>query len=304
MERFDNGMVLGCKCTGMRGPHVFFPLRVVAENKERVRRCKEVFYYGIPVVAWNLIELLIEKGGRLTLPEDITSLGIVPTFTNADKPLWFLDELAWFSLFLPIIKRIPAWARGCIAVLALASIYLWSPEAVRSYSMYPKFAADCSLFLLGTLLSGCDILQVTRHFMKIAPWICALSVFYVWRGVFSIGVEILQPWTPAYAVAGVLAILSYGATIERLVPRAAKMVAGLAPAVFFIYAAHWPLFTLWGKIEEQYGIARLGRYSYPLYAVACFLICILLWVVARKYMPGKILECLFLCKKGKPQQKA
>lgn len=263
---------------------------------------KKFLYLAIPVVIWNGIQILVEGGGHVMLPEDFMKLGIVPIFTEANGPLWFLDELAWFSLFLPLINRMPTMVRTGIVIFGFIVVFMVDPRGEKIWNPYLKFAMDCLFFMLGTLLNSADRDKITCSWLKIAPWVALLGACYIWSGMFGIRIANIPTYTAPYALVGLACLLSYGATIERIFPRAAHKIAVLAPAVFFIYASHWPMFTLWNKVETHFGLTHLDKNAFPLYTIVCFALCILIWYYAQKLLPAKVLEWVFLCKKPRAKE--
>ena len=76
--------------------------------REKVLAWKQFLFFITPLLIWNLIQITITwSSSGFTITKAITGLGVLPTFHNANYVLWFLDELAWYSLFLPLIHRIP-----------------------------------------------------------------------------------------------------------------------------------------------------------------------------------------------------
>lgn len=276
----------------------FFLSGWLQKTKCRVLYVNKFLFLAFPVLLWNLVQLIVDRGVTAWSLRDLFSLGIWPTFTEADKPLWFLDELAWFSLLLPLIHRMPVLLRGVLVLAGMVTLYLLNPQGEIVWNPYQKFCADCLFFLMGSLISGLERARITAFFLKIAPWVFIVGTCYMWRSILYV-----NHWTPIpshsmpYAFAGLICLLSYGAVLERFLPRLARWVSMLAPAVFFIYAAHWPMFTLWGKVEDLVGLCRLNEYLYPLYTVGCFALCAVACFFARKHLPGKLLEWFFLYKK-------
>lgn len=279
----------------------FFLSGWLQKSKCKFLDVRKFLYLAIPVVIWNGIQILVEGGGR-AMPQDFMKLGIVPGFTEANSSLWFLDELAWFSLFLPLINRVPAMCRAGIVISGFIVVFIINPRGETIWDPHLKFALDCLFFLLGTLLNSVERNKITRLWLKIAPWVALLGAFYIWRGMLGVHVGGIPTYTAPYALVGLACLLSYGAVLERVLPRAAQKVAGLAPAVFFIYAAHWPMFTLWGKVETHFGLTHLNEYAFPLYTIVCFILCILIWYYAQKLLPPKVMEWVFLCKKPRAKE--
>ncbi|MDO5450859.1 MAG: acyltransferase [Akkermansia sp.] len=253
----------------------------------------------IPVVVWNLIQLMIEREGVPNFPADLAYLGIVPGTEDLDRSLWFLDMLAWFSLFLPLVLKIPRLVRLLLVCVAFAVVYVYQFYIPQPWDSVPKVSMDISFFLLGTVLNGLSRNAISRWAKACSPYFLAISVF-AFFSAFIPPLAVSQiSYTPLFSLLGLCCILSYGAFAERFFPPLAHLLACLAPAVFFLYAAHWPFFYLWMDIEKCFMLPHFSGYAFILYTVVCSSICVALWWLASRYAPGWVLSTFFLVRKRK-----
>lgn len=260
---------------------------------------RSFLFLGMPVVVWNLIQLMIERGGVPSFPADLTYLGIVPGTEDLDRPLWFLDMLAWFPLFLPLVLKVPRLVRLLLVCVAFAVVYVYLFHIPQPWDFVPKVSMDISFFLLGTVLNGLSRDAISRWAKACSPYLLVISIFAFFSAfVPSLAVSQIF-YTPLFSLLGVCCILSYGACTERFFPRLARRLASLAPAVFFLYAAHWPFFHLWMDAEKCFMLPHFSGYAFILYAVVCSAICVALWWLASRYAPGWVLSTFFLVRKRK-----
>lgn len=260
---------------------------------------RKFFFLAIPLVVWNLMQVLLVSA--IGSQYGIADRGLIPWLPNANGPLWFLELLAWLSLFIPIILKIPAISRllasctGLIAVIVLHNILghsLWEPMCLR--------ITEISVFVLGTSLNGQGLAKFSRFIYHAGPWILLFEGYMFFKAFYA--EYALNITGTLYSIVGIAVVLSYGAVLARFCPKVCRWIAQWAPAVFFIYAAHWPLFTLWRKIEESFGFSRLSGQMNILYTIICLIVCCLIWKHAIKSLPAKLLEWIFLTKKPRTKE--
>ena len=257
---------------------------------------RQFLFLIIPLLIWNIIQIcLIWHTDHFTVGKAITELGIWPTFHNANHVLWFLDELAWLSLFLPLIHRIPLKIRAIFIIFTLWAGNLYWPE---SWSI-PKTSNVLAFFFLGTILHSVKREQI-RHFFHTYAWVPAsLALAYFFHPLFS-PIQFALPnihHSPLYSVVGCICILSYGATLERFFPKIAGWLASHAPAVFFIYAAHIPAFTLYSMIAKHFDIPELPPQYHPIYSIIVCIGSIIIFKAAAMIGNRRLLAWVFLNKK-------
>lgn len=299
-----NGLVLG-PFWDFGSPKVvvlmfFFFSGWLQKTRCRFLDWRKYLYFIIPMIVWNFVYLAITKDINAESLKELLPVGICPTFYHVNPALWFLDELARLSLLMPLILRIPKSIRVVLMVLCLVAIYHAKALGLHPMHVYPRGVMDVMFFLGGTLLNGLDTAKISTYVMKAAPWGTLFGVLYFLKDMFSVADILSIPqYTPWYAMVGLCVVLCYGATISRFAPRIAKALASIAPAMFFIYVMHFPLFALWGQLQEISPAFILNPKLQILSPLICFVIGCSLWKLAYKYLPGKVAEWVFLVKKPK-----
>ena len=273
----------------------FFLSGWLQKVREKYLAWKHFFFLIIPLLLWNIVQIALTWHSDIhTFSKAITEIGIWPTFHNANYPLWFLDELAWLSLFLPIIHRLSLKIRALFIIIALWAGNLYWPESW----WIPKEANTLSFFLMGTMLHSVKMDNIRQFFMDYAWLPTFLILAYLTHGLilpchFSLPHMHISP---LYSVTGCICILSYGATIQRFFPRLANRIASYAPAVFFMYAAHIPAFTLYSILAKQFGIPELPPIYHPLYTLLFCITSIIIFKAALKIGNIQLLSWVFLYK--------
>ncbi len=174
--------------------------------------------------------------------------------------LWFLRDLMVFVLISGILFRIP---KGCLAVLCMASLILFSTEYSDSLWFYHRDMA-CNVihprglgaFALGMLLSRYSLKELKDMVGKV--WVYVLIVF---PAVFAWEVYNRVHESALFFCMGVLWMASCSLLATRYLPRISSFCARLGPSIFFVYAAHILMyqFLIWlGLPEGNYWIWGLA----------------------------------------------
>lgn len=273
----------------------FFLSGWLQKVREKYLAWRQFTFLIIPLLIWNIIQIALTwQSGHFTIGKAITGLGVWPTFHNANYSLWFLDELAWYSLFLPLIHRIPLTLRGLLIILLLYTGNLYWPASWE----IPRIANSFSFFVAGTMIHSLDVTKIREIFLKYSWLPASIALGYILHPLFS-------PWvfklphmhiSPLYSIVGCICLLSYGAVLERFARPVAQVLASCAPAVFFIYAAHIPAFTLYHSIAIHYNLPELPPICYPLYALVFCIAAILVFKMAQKTNCKHLLAWVFLYK--------
>lgn len=258
---------------------------------------RQFLFLAIPLLLWNLVHIIITwETDHYTIAKAITELGLWPTNHNANYVLWFLDDLAWFSLFLPLIHRIPIKLRLLFVLLALWIGNRYWPE---SWDI-PKNSNSLALFVLGTVFHSLQMEKVTCFFKEYSWVATILAILYFYHPLFTRTSYTIPNagYCELYGIAGCLFILSYGATAMQFFPRIADCIASCAPAVFFMYAAHVPAFHLYYKLSCHWQILKpLPQWS-PIYTLVFMLLSIGIFKLATHICHRKLLAWIFLYKKA------
>ncbi len=273
----------------------FFLSGWLQKVREKYFAWRQFLFLYIPLLIWNIIQIAITwHSGQFTICKAITGLGIWPSFHNVNYPLWFLSELTWYSLFLPIIHRIPLAIRGLLILLLLwvGNLYFPSPWYI------PRIANSISFFIAGTMIHSINRSHIREIFLKYAWLPAGLALVYILHPLFSFYAFHLphMHYSPLYSVVGCICILSYGALLERYTAPVARAISSLAPATFFIYAAHIPAFTIYALAASHYNLPKLPPVCYPLYSLVFCILAILAFNLAKKTNNSRLLAWVFMYK--------
>lgn len=263
---------------------------------------KALLLFVPALVFWNGFQLLVR-------PEPVTSwewalykLGVLPGSSNIDEPLWFLTELMWFTFFLPLIHRIPISFRVCCIICLL-----WVADGHFNREVWGlnELASDAAFFMAGTVASQMDKSSVLAFFRTTSVWFVPVTLYlnfnYFLPGCLHYS---LSEMMKSSAIAPIVALMSFfGASVlfAKFMPKIAAIVAGWAPAVFFMYASHWPVFTLYERLALHYGIPAPHPYIYPLTIAGYMLLCVGVWKLGLKSKSRLLHSIVFLQPIRKPE---
>ncbi|MCQ2372211.1 MAG: acyltransferase [Akkermansia sp.] len=242
--------------------------------------------FMIPTILWNIICIMIRHLYPDTLVGWLGATGIIPNYQvffptvapPCDYPLWFMTFLAYYSLLFPIFKKIPSWMLLAIVLLSfiVASIYAEaiSQDGVPHYIL--RESQTFGIYLLGILASRVGVGRVTEWLEKYAWIFVAVLLPYAFAMFLPIYNKL---FTNGFsAVAGVLALCSYGVVVTKCFPRMSAWIAQWAPAVFFIYAFHVPFFYL---LKLCINLPELPAHTFYAYALLCYIVSILIFTYLK-----------------------
>lgn len=275
----------------------FFLSGWLQKKKSEYLAWRQFIFLAIPLLLWNIVHIIITwETDHYTITKAISELGLWPTNHNANYVLWFLDDLAWLSLFHPLIHRVPIKIRLLFVLLAL-----WIGNRYWPADFYiPKISNILAFFILGTCINQIKMNKITSFFKEYAWVATSLALLYFYHPLFfSIAYRIPHAtYSPLYGIAGCFFILSYGATAMQFFPHIAGRIASCAPAVFFMYAAHVPAFHLYYKLSCHWQILKpLPQWS-PIYTLVFMLLSIGIFKLATHICHRKLLAWIFLYKKA------
>lgn len=245
---------------------------------------KALLFFAPALLFWNGIQLLVQPDSITSWKWALFKLGILPGSSNINEPLWFLMDLMWLTLFLPLIHRIPFHVRigGTILLFWIADGYF-----SRDTWGFDERVTGTVFFFAGTIAQQLSKSAVCNFFQRTAVWFVPVTL-YLFFNVFlpSCLHYKLPEMMKASSIAPIVALMSFfGVSVlfSRLLPRVAGIVAGWAPAVFFLYASHWPIFTLYKRIALHYQIPAPHPYILPLIIIVFMLAGIGVWKIACKF---------------------
>ena len=176
---------------------------------------------------------------------------------------------------------------------------LWIGNLYWQQSWYiPKCANSISFFILGTICQNLKR-ETMRHFFFPYSWLITLvALAYFFHPLVTSDTFKLPnaSHSPLYSIAGCICILSYGATIERFLPRLARLLSSFAPAIFFMYAAHIPAFSLYSIVATRWHIPSLPPHIFPVYTIIFMSFAFIVFKLAQRTRYRSLLAWVFLHK--------
>ena len=246
----------------------------------------------IPYLLWNLLYLAFNSGELCQAASEGISpflhyfmtrgLGIGGDPINL--PLWFLRDLALFSLLSPLFLRLPQAVKvGLLAFLIVLPTHYLTP---CSRFDIPSLVGLRN-FALGLLLSGFSLSSIKK--LAFSPPLC-----WAWIGA-SLCISFFQGFLPGHygevsTWLGILALCALGVLVERAFPKKAQTLSHYAPSLFLIYASHVLFITCLFKILIPLGITKLPDWVWilgvsPLIGLLPFGLYLLLKRVAPRSLP-------------------
>ena len=258
----------------------FFLSAWLQRGSDKLLEWRQYLLYIIPTVIWNAIHMLVPGQAPESFWQGICLLGLVPYLGSSNGALWFMPELAFYSLILPLIRRLPI---ALLAAGAVICLYFAQKFQFGTYWVTTKNLQTVFFILTGAALSQCDRAAVVRFF-KTSAWLIAPVAWMIQLGIPLISTFIYPiPLGPslnpcaAYCVLGVWACLSYGVVLEALLSRIGRWIAFLSPMVFFVYASHNVFYETIYYMSNKYNIPLLPGNYFILYTVVVFAVCFAIW---------------------------
>ncbi|MBR5894982.1 MAG: acyltransferase [Akkermansia sp.] len=248
-------------------------------------------HFYIPVLIWNIVCLLMCYPLDDNIFYYIERLGFIP-WGNANTPLWFLNELAWYTLVLPIILRVPVCMRVCFVLFALWVGDSYSPISFSS----SKWANVFACFVAGTLINGVDKSQVNAFIRRYTPIVAIVSIVVLVQQCYfpALFKFPAMRYSAMYVIVGMLTLFGYGVILERLFPRICAYISSHASSVFFIYASHVPMFVLYVQLSVKYNWPEISSTLLPWLAVLYVVVGMLVTSLARATRCRILLRYVFL----------
>lgn len=244
---------------------------------------KALFFFLPAILFWNGVQLLVQAEPVPDWEYVIRNMVGLRIFRDANEPLWFLSELMWYTLLLPLIHRIPQPIRIALVILAL-----WISNCHFSTGTWDtnEYANNFAFFIAGTVAHGMNRNEVCRFFEKCSIWFVPVTLFVFFSYFLPDFLHYTRPElmksSAMSPIVGMLSMFGFAVLIARLMPKSAEVLAGWAPSVFFLYASHWPIFTVYERIAIRYGIPAPHPQLFPICIIAFMLCGIALWKLALK----------------------
>lgn len=275
----------------------FFLSAWLQRGSDKLLEWRQYLLYIIPTVIWNIIHMMIPGNAPETFWQGICLLGLVPYLGSSNSALWFMPELAFYSLILPLIRRVPI---PLLAAGAILCLYFSQKFQYGAYWVTTKNLETVFFILTGAALSQCDRAAVVKFF-KTSAWLIAPVAWMIQLGIPLISTFIYPiPQGPslnpcaAYCVLGVWACLSYGVVLEALFSRISRWIAFLSPMVFFVYASHNVFYETIYYASNKYHLPLLPGNYFILYTVGVFAVCFAVWCGVRRLNCRPLSRYVFL----------
>lgn len=284
----------------------FFLSGWLQKPKHKHLEWKKAFLFFCPAILfWNGLQLLVQEQPVSGWESIIRNLGVLPIFRNSNEPLWFLSELMWYTLLLPIIHRIPLHVRIVLVILAL---WISNNHFTTGTWDANEYANNFAFFIAGTVAHNLNRNTVCLFFEKSSIWLVPVTLYLLFNSFLPDFLHYTRPklmdsnaLTP---VVGMLSMFGVSILVAKIMPKIAGVIAGWAPAVFFLYASHWPLFTVYERIALHYDIQAPHPHLFPLCIVGFMLCGICLWKLAMKTNWRMMFSIVFLQPVQTPEKKS
>lgn len=230
----------------------------------------------IPYLLWNIIAYVffVYVKHEAVATDGIWTKVEYIFLRPADFPLWYVRDLMVMVCFAPVVYWLCRKLHG-VCMMPITVLYLLFSDV--SFGFLPM--SSVFFFVLGSYVSISG-----SHFTRFAPW--ARTIIYAAAGILGIAIVVTYGnreehlWA-LFLLLGVIAVilLSYNTPFNISKP--------LVTSSFFVYASHRLGFTavakgFFGWIPDK-GCSHLV--SYLLAPIITYLICTLLFVALKKYVP-------------------
>lgn len=190
-----------------------------------------------PYWHWQDLSPLAEGswGARLDLLRRLFGIGDYPP-----GPLWFLRDLLLLTLACGFFARLGR--KGWLYPIIVAGLCFGWEDACHRFELngweviHPR---EIAFFCLGVAMTGVPLDRVASWLKRMSLPIVASAIFLLWYEP--------QHWrllTPAGILAYMGLSMVLALWLERLWPKAARLVARLGETVFFVYVLHILLIDL------------------------------------------------------------
>ena len=264
-------------------------------NNKYIEWKKPLLLFAPAIVFWNLIQLCIQTPPCVTWSAIVGQLGICFS-TNANGPLWFLHELMFYTLLLPLIHRIPVHFRIVVIICCL-----WLGNSYRCINEgwgITSRANDIGFFIAGTILHNTNKEAIFTFLRKTSIWFVPVTLYLVFGKLLpapftftpmsNLNTNGLSP------VVGFMSMCGLSIIMSSIFPRISGMISNSSAAIFFIYASHWPAFTLYKQIATIYEIPPPPPLLYPLVLILYMVCGTAIWRLATLTHNRWLLSVVFL----------
>lgn len=151
-----------------------------------------------------------------------------------DAPMWFLRDIIVYTAAAPLLHRLGSYLLWA-GLLMLSLNYFALDLADHDYPI----ANSLGFFLVGMFVSRFSLPELTAAVRQYAVPLLLCTLVLTWWLV-----DHRDQHNSMLIALGMLGLMSLAILFTEWFPRAAKWVAGLAPACFFIFGTHYILIIL------------------------------------------------------------
>lgn len=163
-----------------------------------------------------------------------------------DAPMWFLRDIIIYTAVAPLLHRMGNYMLW-VGIIMLSLNYFALDLADHDYPI----ANSLGFFLVGMYVSRYSLPFLTESVRRYAvPFLLATLALTWWL------VGHRDQHNSMLIALGMLGLMSLAILFTEWFPRAARWVAGLAPACFFIFGTHYIVIIL---LRESGWITWKGR---------------------------------------------
>lgn len=210
--------------------------------------------------------------------------------------MWFMYDLIFASLFIPVLGKMPVWLKGIMAIILLVyGMNQFRPFNTLHISVNFYFAMG--LFVAGNSFAHKSLDGISRtmtgHRFGVPTWIPFVLGWFILSTVCAISIT---NWVGVPAGLGVWLVVwgmfAVAHGMERFWPRIHSLLAVAGPSVIFMYGAHFIVFRVYHGVAFHY----FDNANCPLLDYALILVTMRMCYLIYRRLVGrnKVLDaCLF-----------
>lgn len=151
-----------------------------------------------------------------------------------DAPMWFLRDIIVYTAVAPLLHRLKSYLLW-VGLVMLSLNYFALDRVDHAFPI----ANSLGFFLLGMFVSRFSLKELTARVRQYAVSFLLCTLVLTWWLVYH-----RDQHNSMLIALGMLGIMSLAILFTECFPLAAKWVAGLAPACFFIFGTHFIVIIL------------------------------------------------------------
>lgn len=230
------------------GYFYFYKVTSYSLNDYLTAQRKRVKTLLLPYILWNLLAIALLWGKNtvgqalgLGFAYNETEMLTVSSYNifqllllPIDHPLWYLREIIILSLVSPIVYWLVK--NKYVGAIILAILFGVPQLANLPYYEYLRSTHITFFFILGSYLGYHKRSLLVGERVKYLSY--ALGLIYPAYRIWFVDVWFLSQYANILLLFWVVAAINIGIDLYNKKPELSRRLAGLTPAVFFMYAAH------------------------------------------------------------------